>query len=126
MTQARGKGGSHSGRSKFIDGAARRICHKQIARAVKGQTTLDSQARRKGGSHSSRSKFIDGAAPASATNRLPALSKARPAWIIQSRRKRASHSVWSELIDVAVVEVLDIYRKQILRRRARADQTDYC
>ena len=33
--QTGGKGGLYPGRSEFIDGAARIICHKQVARGVK-------------------------------------------------------------------------------------------
>ena len=70
--------------------------------------------------------MLRGAAPRIRHKQITGLVKRQASRAIQAGGKSASHSVWSELRDDPVVAlVIKIRDKQILRRRASADQTDY-
>ena len=77
------------------------IRHKQIARAVKGQSIRVTQPGGKGGSHSARSKFIDVAAALIRHKQIACAVKGQTTRSIQPGGKGASRSAGSEFIDVA-------------------------
>ena len=108
-----GKGDSPSGRSKFgnlATVAVAPICHKKIARDVKGQIKWIAQPRRKGASQSGRSEPIDLPTGLVRRKQIARDVKGQSNWSIQPRGKGASRSGRTEFIDVA-----DIRHKQIAR-----------
>ena len=97
IKQTRGKGGSRSARSKFIDVAAMLTpspAPQTVACPVKGQSIWKTQARGKGGSHSGRSKFIDvrRRPPRSAHKQIARAVKGQANWTTQPGGKSGSHS----------------------------------
>src|SRR6202040_3394633 len=107
-----GKGGSHSARREFIDGAAGAIRHKQIARAVKGQSIRSSIAEKSSFLHSApRSDFNDAVADCPYKQIARAIKshsfrKGEPEGLRGG--KSALHSVRRVFIDVGAAVVVDI------------------